>query len=84
MLGGFGVAYYQVPWAIKHGALQTLGCEAAYVIFFAEHASCLILNCRSIVAGLFVLIVLPLQLTGRTLRVRDSYSLTLTLLFCSY
>ena len=29
VLGGFGVAYFQVPWATKHGALQTLGCEAA-------------------------------------------------------
>jgi hypothetical protein len=28
----FGVAYFQVPWAIKHGALQTLGYEAAYVV----------------------------------------------------
>ncbi|KAH9974778.1 hypothetical protein BGW80DRAFT_156986 [Lactifluus volemus] len=27
----FGVAYFQVPWAIKHGALQTLGYEAAVV-----------------------------------------------------
>ncbi|PPQ81459.1 hypothetical protein CVT26_007484 [Gymnopilus dilepis] len=30
-LGGFSVAFYQVPWAQKHGALQTLGCEAATV-----------------------------------------------------
>ncbi|KXN86661.1 hypothetical protein AN958_09839 [Leucoagaricus sp. SymC.cos] len=29
ILGGFSVAYYQVPWASKNGALQTLGCEAA-------------------------------------------------------
>lgn len=29
VLGGFSVAYFQVPWATKHGALQTLGCEAA-------------------------------------------------------
>ena len=29
VLGGFGVAYFQVPWATKHGALQTFGCEAA-------------------------------------------------------
>ena len=26
---GFSVAYYQVPWAEKHGALQTFGVEAA-------------------------------------------------------
>jgi len=31
MMGGFSVAFYQVPWAKKHGALQTLGCEAAVV-----------------------------------------------------
>ncbi|KAF5364808.1 hypothetical protein D9758_009310 [Tetrapyrgos nigripes] len=30
-LGGFSVAYFQVPWAEKHGALQTFGCEAAIV-----------------------------------------------------
>ncbi|KAI9444209.1 MFS general substrate transporter [Lactarius indigo] len=30
-LGGFSVAYFQVPWATKHGALQTFGCEAAVV-----------------------------------------------------
>ncbi|KAK7451024.1 hypothetical protein VKT23_012699 [Stygiomarasmius scandens] len=35
-LGGFAVAYYQVPWAEKNGALQTFGCEAAIVagLFF--------------------------------------------------
>ncbi|PPQ85013.1 hypothetical protein CVT25_010402 [Psilocybe cyanescens] len=30
-LGGFSVAYFQVPWALKHGAIQTFGCEAAVV-----------------------------------------------------
>ena len=30
-LGGFSVAYFQVPWASKHGSLQTFGCEAAIV-----------------------------------------------------
>ncbi|KAI0318085.1 major facilitator superfamily domain-containing protein [Amylostereum chailletii] len=30
-LGGFAVAYFQVPWATKNGALQTFGCEAAIV-----------------------------------------------------
>uniref|UniRef100_A0A8H7XQ35 MFS general substrate transporter n=1 Tax=Psilocybe cubensis TaxID=181762 RepID=A0A8H7XQ35_PSICU len=30
-LGGFSVAYFQVPWALKHGAIQTFGCEAAIV-----------------------------------------------------
>jgi hypothetical protein len=30
--GGFGVAYFQIPWATKHGALQTFGVEAACVI----------------------------------------------------
>lgn len=28
-LGGFSVAYFQVPWAERHGALQVFGCEAA-------------------------------------------------------
>ncbi|KAH9991576.1 MFS general substrate transporter [Russula vinacea] len=55
VLGGFSVAYFQVPWAVKHGALQTFGCEAA------------------IVAGLFVLIVPTIQLTGRTLRAYNAY-----------
>ncbi|KAL5492566.1 hypothetical protein ACEPAI_4013 [Sanghuangporus weigelae] len=31
-LGGFSVAYFQVPWAMKNGALQTLGVEAAIVM----------------------------------------------------
>ncbi|KIM42243.1 hypothetical protein M413DRAFT_444680 [Hebeloma cylindrosporum] len=31
VLGGFSVAYFQVPWALKHGAIQTFGCEAAIV-----------------------------------------------------
>ena len=30
-LGGFSVAYFQVPWATKNGALQTFGVEAAIV-----------------------------------------------------
>ncbi|KZT71737.1 MFS general substrate transporter [Daedalea quercina L-15889] len=30
-LGGFSVAYFQVPWAEKRGALQTFGVEAAIV-----------------------------------------------------
>ena len=29
VLGGFSIAYFQVSWATKHGALQTFGCEAA-------------------------------------------------------
>jgi len=31
-LGGFSVAYFQVPWATKHGAIQTFGVEAAIVV----------------------------------------------------
>ncbi|KAF7290370.1 MFS general substrate transporter [Mycena chlorophos] len=31
-LGGFAVAYFQVPWALKHGALQVFGVEAAIVV----------------------------------------------------
>ncbi|KAF9254054.1 hypothetical protein L218DRAFT_1010169 [Marasmius fiardii PR-910] len=31
VLGGFSVAYYQVPWSEKNGAMQTLGLEAGIV-----------------------------------------------------
>ncbi|KAF8591000.1 MFS general substrate transporter [Ramaria rubella] len=31
-LGGFSVAYFQVPWAQKNGAMQTFGCEVAVVV----------------------------------------------------
>ncbi|KAF8194719.1 MFS general substrate transporter [Mycena galopus ATCC 62051] len=31
VLGGKYVAYFQIPWALKHGALQVLGVEAAIV-----------------------------------------------------
>ncbi|KAJ7347580.1 MFS general substrate transporter [Mycena albidolilacea] len=31
VLGGFSVAYFQIPWALKDGALQVLGVEAAIV-----------------------------------------------------
>ncbi|EMD34576.1 hypothetical protein CERSUDRAFT_116742 [Gelatoporia subvermispora B] len=31
-LGGFSVAFFQVPWATKNGALQTFGVEAAIVL----------------------------------------------------
>ncbi|KAJ7735909.1 major facilitator superfamily domain-containing protein [Mycena metata] len=30
-LGGFGVAFFQVPWAQEHGAFQVFGVEAAIV-----------------------------------------------------
>ena len=36
VLGGFSVVCFQVPWAAKNRALQTFGCEAAYVVFFSE------------------------------------------------
>ncbi|KAG1744209.1 major facilitator superfamily domain-containing protein [Suillus lakei] len=32
VLGGFSVAYFQVPWATKSGGIQTYGVEAAIVI----------------------------------------------------
>jgi MFS family permease len=31
-LGGFSVAYFQIPWAEKHGAIQTFGVEAAICV----------------------------------------------------
>ncbi|KIJ61484.1 hypothetical protein HYDPIDRAFT_177044 [Hydnomerulius pinastri MD-312] len=34
-LGGFSVAYFQVPWANKDGAIETLGVEAAIVVVLA-------------------------------------------------
>ena len=61
--------------------MQVLGCEAAYVIFLPEHVRCLIPCSRpcstSIATGFFLLIVPALQLAGKTLRVRDLYSLDL-------
>ncbi|KAJ7429192.1 MFS general substrate transporter [Mycena latifolia] len=32
VLGGFSVAYFQIPWALKNGALQVYGVEAAMVV----------------------------------------------------
>ena len=32
---GFAVAYFQVPWATKNGAIQTFGVEAAYVHYIS-------------------------------------------------
>ncbi|KAL0060322.1 hypothetical protein AAF712_012888 [Marasmius tenuissimus] len=31
-LGGFAVAWYQIPWVMAYGAEQTFGCEAAIVV----------------------------------------------------
>jgi hypothetical protein len=75
VLGGFSVAYYQVPWAAKHGALQTLGVEAACVMS-GHSRSCSFtdnLTTNSVVVGLFLLIVPVLQLKGKYLRVGDTY-----------
>jgi hypothetical protein len=70
-LGGFSVAYFQVPWATKHGALQTFGVEAACVI--SAHFRCCLftdnLTTNSIVVGLFFLVVPVLQIKGRYIRV---------------
>ncbi|KAF7323703.1 MFS general substrate transporter [Mycena kentingensis (nom. inval.)] len=74
VLGGFAVAYFQVPWAEKHGALQVFGCEAAYVASFSRLA--LVINIQyhldRIVAGLFLLIVPLVQIKGRAMRERFS------------
>jgi hypothetical protein len=73
VLGGFSVAYFQVPWATKYGALQACGVEAACAI--SVHFRSLLftdsLTTNSIVVGLFFAIVPTLQLKGRYLRVGD-------------
>ncbi|KAK0458782.1 major facilitator superfamily domain-containing protein [Desarmillaria tabescens] len=71
-LGGFAVAYFQVPWAEKHGAIQTFGCEAAYVHRMHENEILPLMFLIRIVAGIFLLIVPALQIYGRSLRERFS------------
>lgn len=66
------MAYFQVPWAEEHGALQTLGVEAACVSFISPNSMTrlLITIPFSIVVGLFLIFVPYVQLRGRSLRVR--------------
>ncbi|KAJ7355263.1 MFS general substrate transporter [Mycena albidolilacea] len=68
---GFSVAYFQIPWALKDGALQVLGVEAASVLAFlrltcSSHPAG---NAASLpAAGLFLLAVPVLQIRGRRSR----------------
>jgi len=72
-LGGFAVAYFQVPWATKNGALQTFGCEAAYALPSSIIWTKLT-RVYSIVTGLFLIVVPFTQWKGKSLRVCSSSS----------
>ncbi|OJA17473.1 hypothetical protein AZE42_03918 [Rhizopogon vesiculosus] len=67
-VGGFAVAYFQVPWATKSGGLVVFGVEAAQVMSFVtlDHPNGL---CRLVIA-LFLIAVPMTQLKGSYFRAR--------------
>jgi hypothetical protein len=66
---GFAVAYFQVPWATKSGALEVFGVEAAQVksLITFDHPDSLC----SLVIALFLIAVPMTQLKGSYFRVCD-------------
>ena len=79
ILGGFAVAYFQVPWAARYGAIQTYGVEAAYGLSLPVTREKFFDSCTaSIVSALFLFFIPVIQLKGPSLRVsttpRSEYS----------
>ncbi|KAG2098981.1 major facilitator superfamily domain-containing protein [Suillus discolor] len=67
-LGGFAVAYFQVPWATKSGGLMVFGVEAAQVISLdtLEESD----SFHRLVIGMFFVAVPMTQLKGSYFRAR--------------
>ncbi|KAL9709913.1 hypothetical protein Ac2012v2_006972 [Leucoagaricus gongylophorus] len=73
ILGGFAVAYFQVPWAARYGAIQTYGVEAAYGLSLPVTREKFFDSCTvSIVSALFLFFIPVIQLKGPSLRKRYS------------
>ncbi|KAF9254535.1 hypothetical protein L218DRAFT_475367 [Marasmius fiardii PR-910] len=66
VLGGFSVAYYQVPWSEKNGAMQTLGLEAGIVCaLFVLIVPALQLKGRELRVSIFFHIVPVVEFTNK-------------------
>ncbi|OAX35580.1 MFS general substrate transporter [Rhizopogon vinicolor AM-OR11-026] len=75
-MGGFAVAYFQVPWATKFGALVVFGVEAAHVPFLIT-LYCPNNLCR-LVIGMFLATVPMTQLKGSYFRASGILFIPLT------